>query len=362
MIAAVETVADQDRTVLVRLRKVSKRYGAVEAIRPLDLDIRAGDFFAILGPSGCGKTTLLRIIGGFIAPTTGMVEIDGAEVTRLGPEHRPTNMVFQGYGLFPHMSVRQNIGYGLRIAKLPKGEIETRVAEIIALVRLEELAERGTHELSGGQQQRVALARALVMRPKVLLLDEPLGALDLKLRQVMQEELRQIHSRIGGTFVFVTHDQGEALGLANRIAVMEDGAIVQEGGPEEIYAEPKTRFVSTFVGEANILTGRRQDGAVRLDAGPTFADGGADSPVIAVIRPEALTIGATPGGGCDIVLEGALADIVFLGSHVKLNITLDGGERIIAHSSDLKLRDRLAVGDRVEVGWSLDEHRVIDDH
>ena len=177
----------------------------------------------------------------------------------------------------------------------------------------------------------------------------------------MQEELRQIHSRIGGTFVFVTHDQGEALGLANRIAVMEDGMIVQEGGPEEIYAEPKTRFVSTFVGEANILTGRRQDGAVRLDAGPTFADGGADAPVITVIRPEALTIGATPGGDCDIVLEGALEDIVFLGSHVKLIISLDAGNRIIAHSSDLKLRDRLAIGDRVNVGWSLDEHRVIDD-
>ena len=184
MIAAGETVADRERAVLVRLRGVSKRFGAVEAIRPLDLDIHAGDFFAILGPSGCGKTTLLRIIGGFIAPTTGTVEIDGVEVTRLGPEHRPTNMVFQGYGLFPHMSVRQNIGYGLRIAKRPKVEIETRVGEIIALVRLEELAERGTHELSGGQQQRVALARALVMRPKVLLLDEPLGALDLKLRQV----------------------------------------------------------------------------------------------------------------------------------------------------------------------------------
>ena len=361
MIAAVETVADQDPAVLVRLRDVSKRFGTVEAVRPLDLDIHAGDFFAILGPSGCGKTTLLRIIGGFIAPTTGAVEIDGAEVTKLGPEHRPTNMVFQGYGLFPHMSVRQNIGYGLRIGKVPRDEIESRVAEIIALVRLEELAERGTHELSGGQQQRVALARALVMRPKVLLLDEPLGALDLKLRQVMQEELRQIHYRIGGTFVFVTHDQGEALGLANRIAVMEDGAIVQEGGPEEIYGQPKTRFVSTFVGEANILTGRRTDGAVRLEAGPTFADGGGDSPVIAVIRPEALTIGATSGGDCDFVLDGALEDIVFLGTHVKLIIALDDGERIIAHSSELKLRDRLVIGDRISVGWSHDEQSVIED-
>ena len=184
---------DRDSNVLVRLHGVSKHYGKVVAVEPLDLEIRRGDFLAILGPSGCGKTTLLRAIGGFIAPTAGRVEIAGVDVTRWGPEKRPTNMVFQGYGLFPHMSVRQNISYGLRIAKLPKNEIETRVAEIIALVRLEELAERGTHELSGGQQQRVALARALVMRPKVLLLDEPLGALDLKLRQIMQEELRQIH-------------------------------------------------------------------------------------------------------------------------------------------------------------------------
>ena len=210
-------------------------------------------FLRFSGPSGCGKTTLLRMIGGFIDPTAGSVEIDGRDVTRLGPERRPTNMVFQGYGLFPHMTVRQNIGYGLKIAKVTRAEIDQRVAEVIGLVRLEELAERGVHELSGGQQQRVALARALVMRPKVLLLDEPLGALDLKLRQAMQEELRRIHHQIGGTFVFVTHDQSEALGLADRIAVMEEGGVIQEGGPEEIYARPLTRFVSTFIGEANIL-------------------------------------------------------------------------------------------------------------
>jgi spermidine/putrescine transport system ATP-binding protein len=244
---------------LVRLRGVSKSYGPVAAVQTLDLEIRRGDFLAILGPSGCGKTTLLRIIGGFVAPTTGTVEIDGQNVTALGPEKRPTNTVFQGYGLFPHMTVRQNIAYGLRTAKRPPDEIATRVDAAIALVRLEEFVTRSIDQLSGGQQQRVALARALIMRPQVLLLDEPLAALDLKLRQAMQEELRRIHQQIGGTFVFVTHDQGEALGLANRIAVMDKGVLVQEGGPEEIYATPKTRFVSTFIGEANVFPGRRGD-------------------------------------------------------------------------------------------------------
>ena len=215
---------------LVRLRGLGKRFGSVEAVRPLDLAIHAGDFFAILGPSGCGKTTLLRMIGGFIAPSAGSVEIDGVDVTRLGPERRPANMVFQGFGLFLHMNVRQNVGYGLRIAKVERTELERQVDEVLRLVHMEEFAKRNIDQLSGGQQQRVALARALVMRPKVLLLDEPLGALDLKLRQAMQEELRRIHQQIGGTFVFVTHDQSEALGLANRIAVMQAGQIVQEGG------------------------------------------------------------------------------------------------------------------------------------
>ena len=217
---------------LVRLLGVSKRYGSVPAVKELDLEIQRGDFLAILGPSGCGKTTLLRMIGGFVAPTSGRIEIEGQDVTAISPERRPTNTVFQGYGLFPHMTVRQNIAYGLKTAKRPKDEIERRVDEAIALVRLQDFVDRAIDQLSGGQQQRVALARALIMRPRVLLLDEPLAALDLKLRQAMQDELRRIHSEIGGTFVFVTHDQGEALGLANRIAVMDQGAIVQQGTPE----------------------------------------------------------------------------------------------------------------------------------
>src|SRR4029450_10225374 len=236
--------------MLVKLRGVSKAFGGIVAVHPLDLDIAAGDFLAILGPSGWGKTTLLRMMGGFAEPTTGTIEIAGRDVTRIGPEKRPTNMVFQGYGLFPHMNVRQNVTYGLKLRRIPQAELRERVSEMLRLVHLEDFTDRPVPELSGGQQQRVALARALVMRPAVLLLDEPLGALDLKLRKAMQGELRRIHRSLGGTFVFVTHDQEEALSLANRIAVMEDGRIVQEGGPQEIYRRPATRFVSTFIGDA----------------------------------------------------------------------------------------------------------------
>ena len=346
---------------LVRLRGLSKSFGNVQAVRALDLDIFPGDFFAILGPSGCGKTTLLRMIGGFIEPTAGRIEIDGADVTATSPEHRPTNMVFQSFGLFPHMTVRQNIAYGPRTAKRPAGEIAERVAAIIALVHLEEQADRAPDELSGGQAQRVALARALVMRPKVLLLDEPLGALDLKLRQTMQEELRRIHDEIGGTFVFVTHDQGEALGLANRIAVMEDGRVVQEGSPEEIYAEPGSRFVSTFIGEANILGGRRAGGEVTLDAGASFASEGADAPVIVVIRPEAVKLSAGGELNADVTFSGVVADAVYLGAYVKYQLRLDDGETITAHNPEPALRRHLKRGDAVTFGWSHADQRVIDD-
>jgi len=347
---------------LVRLAGISKSYGQVAAVKRLDLDIRRGDFLAILGPSGCGKTTLLRIIGGFVAPSTGRVEIDGRDVTELGPEKRPTNTVFQGYGLFPHMSVRQNIGYGLRTAKRPADEIRRRVEEAIQLVRLEEFVDRAIDQLSGGQQQRVALARALIMRPQVLLLDEPLAALDLKLRQAMQEELRRIHRQIGGTFVFVTHDQGEALGLANRIAVMDQGEIVQEGSPEEIYAAPQTRFVSGFIGEANMFGGRRADGRIELDAGARLAASGADGPVTVVVRPETIRIApAAAALAADVVIAGELADAIFLGAFVKYVVQLGNGQRITVHGTDIALRKSLEVHAPVRIGWMTADQRVIGD-
>ncbi|MBX6322589.1 MAG: ABC transporter ATP-binding protein [Rhodospirillaceae bacterium] len=363
MSQSVATAPDLPRAAseapLVRLRGVSKSYGSVTAVRPLDLDIHRGDFVAILGPSGCGKTTLLRIIGGFVAPTTGTVEIGGQDVTRLGPEKRPSNMVFQGYGLFPHMTVRQNIAYGLKIARRPRAEIDARVGEALALVHLEDMADRSINELSGGQQQRVALARALVMRPQVLLLDEPLAALDLKLRQAMQEELRRIHQEIGGTFVFVTHDQGEALALASRIAVMEAGVLVQVGDAEEIYARPKTRFVSTFIGEANVFEGVRRDGVVTF-AGLRVAAAGRDGRVTVMVRPEDVRL-ALRELAADIALEGTVEDIIYLGAFVKYRVALPDGQRLTAVSTDRVLRLALAVGRPVQAGWSADDQRIIEE-
>ena len=341
----------------VRLSGVGRRYGAVDAVRPLDLEIRRGDFLAILGPSGCGKTTLLRMIGGFVEPSAGRIEVDGRDVTALGPEKRPTNMVFQSYGLFPHMNLRQNIAYGLKLRGLPPAEIRRRVDAAIELVRLGDQAERGIAQLSGGQQQRVALARALVMQPKVLLLDEPLAALDLKLRQAMQEELRRIHREVGGTFVFVTHDQGEALALASRIAVMNEGRIEQTGPPEDIYFRPANRFVATFIGEANLLAGAWAGGTVGLAAGLRFADAGPEGAVMVVVRPESIRFGPAAAAE-DIRVEGQVEDAIFLGANVKYSLRLPTGERLAVHG--LAEGQRAAPGDRIALGWALAAQRVIE--
>ena len=340
--------------MLVKLRGVSKSFGNVVAVHPLDLDIAAGDFLAILGPSGCGKTTLLRMMGGFAEPTTGSIEIAGKDVTRMGPEKRPTNMVFQGYGLFPHMNVRQNVAYGLKLRGTAPAELRDRVLEMLRLVHLEDFAGRAVHELSGGQQQRVALARALVMRPAVLLLDEPLGALDLKLRKQMQAELRRIHRSLGGTFVFVTHDQEEALSLANRIAVMEAGGIVQEGDPKQIYRQPATRFVSTFIGDANLIAGRRIGGIVTLKGGGSFGSPGRDGDVNVMIRPEAMLLDGTGR------IAGSLVDTVFLGSYTKLLLKLDDGSEIAVHLPEGHVGQLPDIGERVGVTWPDGHERVLD--
>lgn len=342
---------------LLRLAGVSKAYGPVRAVAPLDLDIYPGDFVAMLGPSGCGKTTLLRMIGGFIAPSSGTIEIEGTDVTRLGPERRPTNMVFQGYGLFPHMNVAQNIGYGLRLQRRPVSELHDRVNEVLKLVQLTDLADRTTEQLSGGQQQRVALARALVMRPKVLLLDEPLAALDLKLRHAMQDELRRIHQEIGGTFVFVTHDQGEALALANRIAVMREGQLEQIGTAEEVYDHPSSRFVSKFIGEANLFDGRRMGGRVVLDAGLDFADEGPDALVSVMVRPEDMKI-LGPGQMADFKLRATVVDAVYLGSHIRCRLAVSGSSEIIVHAGREE-GAAVQIGVAVDVGWLSREHRIV---
>ena len=346
---------------LVRLQGVTKAYGNLVAVQPLDLDIRSGDFLAILGPSGCGKTTLLNMIAGFVEPDAGRIEIAGADVTRLGPERRPTNMVFQSYGLFPHMTVHQNIAYGLRIAKVAPDEIERRVKEMVDLVHLEGLENRSVLQLSGGQAQRVALSRALVMRPKVLLLDEPLAALDLQLRKAMQEELRRIHHSIGGTFVFVTHDQEEAMRLANRIAVMQAGRVIQDGSAEEIYAHPQTLFVSTFIGEANIFRGERRDGQVALDIGVAFAASGPDGRVASVVRPQAMTVvprGAPLPSQTSFRLSGRIEDIVFLGANVVFKVSV-GRTWVTVQTADVASRAELRIGNDADVAWGPQGHTLL---
>lgn len=340
---------------LVRLTGVSKAFGTSLAVSPLDLEIEAGDFLAILGPSGCGKTTLLRMIGGFETASSGKIEIAGTDVTALGPEKRPTNMVFQGYGLFPHMNVRQNVAYGLKLKGMGKTGIRSQVDEMLHLVHLESFADRPVQKLSGGQQQRVALARALVMRPAVLLLDEPLAALDLKLRGAMQEELRKLHQIVGGTFVFVTHDQNEALNLANRIAVMEAGRIVQVGGPEDVYRHPSTRFVSTFIGEANVLTGKRISGTVTLPWGATFPASGEDGPVSVVIRPEHLKISAAAAS------TGTVRDVVFLGSFIRLDVRMGGGCDLMINIPEQAMSKVPLKGDRIGIAWNNKNMRCFDE-
>ena len=339
---------------LVRLTGVAKDYNGFQAVHPLDMTIERGDFVSILGPSGCGKTTLLRMLGGFITPSQGRIEVDGVDVTALPPDKRATNMVFQGYGLFPHMSVRQNIGYGLRLARTPGREVAERVEEMVDLVQLGAFAERAPTALSGGQQQRVALARALIMRPKVLLLDEPFAALDLKLRKAMQDEMRRLHDAIGGTFVFVTHDQTEAMALANRIAVMEGGHLRQLGTAEEIYLRPANHFVSAFVGEANFVRATRRNGRVVLSNGLMVVSPGEDGEVEIGVRPERLMIGA-PAEGADVCLRGSVTERLFLGAHVQYRVRTESGETLVANA----LEGHFSPGDSLRIGWNLADQWVV---
>ena len=284
----------------IELRGVTKRYGDNVALKAFDLDIRDGEFFCLLGPSGCGKTTTLNLIGGFVGPTTGEILIRDARVDRLPPHRRPVNTVFQSYALFPHMTVRDNVAFGLKMARVPKHEAGTRIAEALELVGLEQHGDRLPGQLSGGQQQRVAVARALVNRPAVLLLDEPLGALDLKLRKRLQVELAQIHRDVGTTFVYVTHDQEEAMAMATRIAVMNEGRVEQVGEPGEIYNRPTSRFVADFIGESNFLEGGSSNGSVLM------------------IRPESVRISTEPRDG----LHGRILQTSFLGNQTRVAIAV----------------------------------------
>jgi putative spermidine/putrescine transport system ATP-binding protein len=302
----------------VRLRGLRKNFGPVTAVDGVDLDIRPGEFFAMLGPSGSGKTTVLRMIAGFEQPTGGVIELGGQDVGRLAPFDRDVNTVFQDYALFPHMNVAKNVEYGLRVKGVPKAERRRRAADALRSVRLDDYGRRRPSQLSGGQRQRVALARALVNRPKVLLLDEPLGALDLKLRHEMQSELKQLQRDVDITFVFVTHDQDEALTMSDRIAVFNAGRIEQVSTPREVYERPATAFVAGFVGTSNLLDGRAAETVIGR-AG------------LFSIRPEKIRIDgdlAGPAGPGETVATGTVTDVVYAGATMRFEVALDAGGRL----------------------------------
>ncbi|MBT2441845.1 ABC transporter ATP-binding protein [Streptomyces sp. ISL-36] len=310
----------------IRLQGLRKAYGRTEAVAGVDLEIADGEFFSMLGPSGSGKTTVLRMIAGFEAPSAGTVELAGREVTRLAPFERNVHTVFQDYALFPHMTIEQNVAYSLKVRKVAKAERLVRARAALAQVRLEGLGRRRPSELSGGQRQRVALARALVGRPRVLLLDEPLGALDLKLREQMQVELKAIQREVGITFVFVTHDQEEALTMSDRIAVFHQGRIEQVGTPAEIYERPATPFVAGFVGTSNLLSG---EAARRLVGAPgTYS-----------IRPEKIRVlkdHAEFGEPEHATATGTVAEVVYLGDATRFLVDLDAGGRLTAVQQNLE--------------------------
>jgi len=327
----------------LRLKGVRKNYGHVVAVAGVDLVVNEGEFFTLLGPSGSGKTTLLRLIAGFERPDSGRIELGGRDVTSTPPYLRNTNTVFQDYALFPHMSVAENIGYGLRVKGIAGQEREKRVDRALEMVRLEGLGRRRPNQLSGGQRQRVALARAVVNEPEVLLLDEPLGALDLKLRQEMQIELKQIQKEVGITFVYVTHDQEEALTMSDRMAVMTSGQIEQIGSPVEVYERPATEFVAGFIGISNVL----KRGGVRF-----------------VVRPEKIRMlaeGEEPAAGMTVE-PGRVEEVIYVGMSTRYVVRLEGGEQLVAVRQNMD-----AVGDAqkfegrpVRLAWTLDNTFVLD--
>ncbi|PJI41634.1 MAG: spermidine/putrescine ABC transporter ATP-binding protein [Rhizobium sp.] len=330
----------------IEIRGVSRIYGygnaQVTALDRVHLTIRENEFFTLLGPSGCGKTTLLRLIAGFDFPTSGEILLHGQDIAPLPPFKRPVNTVFQSYALFPHMTVAENIGFGLKMLGKPAAEIKARVDEMLALVHMEAMKDRQVSQISGGQQQRVALARALAPKPKVLLLDEPLSALDYKLRKEMQIELKRVQAETGITFIFVTHDQEEALTMSDRIAVMSNGEVRQVGSAHEIYERPADRFVADFIGESNFLAGDILDlsettGSVRLGSGAVIEaslpeEGRPSGKVTVVVRPEHASLDA-PGTGN---FDGELVDAIYFGTDTHFHVLLDSGDSFIVREQNMR--------------------------
>ena len=364
--APIEPWRDPSAVPLIKIRDVVKKFDNFTAVDDVWLDIYPGEFFSLLGPSGCGKTTLLRMLAGFELPTSGTIEIDGVDMSNVPPYRRPVNMMFQSYALFPHMSVEQNIAFGLKQERVGRAEIARRVEEMLALVQLTELARRKPHQLSGGQKQRVALARALIKRPKVLLLDEPLGALDRKLREQTQFELVNIQESLGVTFVIVTHDQDEAMTVSTRIAIMDRGRTVQVGTPGEIYEYPNSLYVAQFLGDVNIFEGRVLEAGkdhviVRSSESgcDIYADRGLDAvpgqEVYTAIRPEKIAIAKEPPEDARYnCISGTVFDIGYLGSISVYYVRLANGTKVKATAANRsRLVERpITWEDQVWLSWS----------
>jgi spermidine/putrescine transport system ATP-binding protein len=356
----------------IELRGVTKTFhahgDAVAAVKGVDVTIGEGEFFSLLGPSGCGKTTTMRMIAGFDEPTDGEVFLHGQNVVGVPPNKRDVNMVFQSYALFPHMSVAENVAFGLRRKGTAKAEVTRRVAEMLEIVDLKGREKRRPRELSGGQQQRVALARALVNRPRALLLDEPLGALDLKLRQAMQVELKRIQREVGITFVYVTHDQNEALTMSDRIAVMNDGLIEQLGTPREIYERPATAFVAGFIGTSNVLSGtvaRAGAGRAVIEPGPGERivvphEAAPGDTVELTVRPEKIDVRTDEPDGDGCAVRGIVSEVVYLGMFTNYNVTTSTGAEVVVFVQNVSSADDVATrGDSVWLSWDPRHSYVI---
>ena len=351
---------------LLRLSGLEKSIEGTQILRGISLDVQPGEFVTLLGPSGCGKTTTLRIIAGLLSPDAGTVSLDGRDITNLVPEKRDVNTVFQNYALFPHMNVEKNISYGLRVRGVKKPEWQRRVAEMLRLVQLEGYEKRMPSQLSGGQRQRVAIARAVVLNPKLLLLDEPLGALDLKLRQQMQQELKDIQKRLGIAFIYITHDQEEALNMSDRIAIMREGQFEQIGTPEEIYERPRTRFAAGFVGQTNLI---EMDVQAVSEDGLTLAYGGASVParraefpvqpgekVALSLRTERIGYARTPLEAC--ALPATLKSRHYAGGSMRAILKLDTGREVLVLCQSAQ-RAEGEIGDRVYLSWNPAEAPVV---
>jgi spermidine/putrescine transport system ATP-binding protein len=358
-----------ERAIQVSVQHVTRAFKEVVALDDVSLDIERGAFVSLLGPSGCGKTTLLRIIVGLDHPDRGRVLINGSDVTAWPPNKRPTNLVFQHGALFPHMSVFDNVAYGLRRKGWKPGHINDRVAEMLRLVQLEGLEKRRPSQLSGGQQRRVGLARALAVGPEVLLLDEPLSALDLKLRKELELHLRRIHQEVGTTFIYVTHDQEEALVMSERVVVMRAGRVIQDATPREIYTNPRSVFVAGFIGETNLLRGVVVEAAsgeatfrlssgevVRAVGGAAWVRSGTDG--VVSIRPELVRIGGELDSESNR-LSGAIAESIYLGNHVRMKVGTEGGAEVWLHVPVEDATAGLKQGDPVAISWRPEDGRLL---